>query len=198
MNIIFDIGGVVLNWSYEIFLSHNFSNENDKDAARKHIVNTPLWRELDKGTITHENAVRIGAEKSGLPESAVDKLLHTVPDVLQPINETIDIIKELKSKNHKLYVLSNMSENAANSIEKKYDFWKFFDDIMFSGRVKMVKPDDEIFHHIAELYNLEIENTVFIDDTEENVGIAKKLGFKTILFNSPEQCRDELEKMNCL
>jgi HAD superfamily hydrolase (TIGR01509 family) len=198
MNIIFDIGGVTLSWSSELYLSHNFSEQEHIDAAYNHILNTPLWANLDKGTISDEDAVKISSERSGLPEHKIFKMLETIPDVLQPINATIDIIKELKGKGHKLYVLSNMCSKAADAIEERYNFWDLFDGILFSSRVKMIKPDDEIFHHLADTYNLNIGNSVFIDDTKDNIITADKLGFKTILFKSPEQCRHELVNYSCL
>ena len=198
MNIIFDIGGVTLSWSNDLFLSHSFNDKKDYDTAYNYILNTPLWARLDKGTISHKEAIKISSEKSGLHESTVEKFIDSVPDVLQPIEATIDIIRELKGKGHKLYVLSNMGIEAAASIEEKYNFWEFFDGIMFSARVKMVKPDDEIFLHIAEKYDLNINNTIFIDDTEKNIKTASKLGFKTIHFDSSEQCREELKALQCL
>jgi HAD superfamily hydrolase (TIGR01509 family) len=198
MNIIFDIGGVTLSWSSELYLSHNFSNKEHLNAAYNHILNTPLWASLDKGTISYEDAIKISSEKSGLPEDTVEKLIDTIPDVLLPINATIDIIKELKGKDHKLYVLSNMGLKAADAIEEKYNFWDLFDGILFSSRIKMIKPDDEIFHHLADKYNLTINNSIFIDDTKENIIAADKLGFKTIHFESADQCRKELVNFKCL
>jgi len=198
MNIIFDLGGVTLSWSSDLFLSHNFNNKEQYDTAYNYILNTPLWAELDKGTVSHNDSVKIASKESGFSEKTVEKLINAIPDVLLPIDETLDIIKELKGKGHKLYVLSNMSLRAADEIEKKYNFWDLFDGIMFSSRVKMIKPDNEIFLHILEKYNLNVNDSVFIDDTEINVKAAQNLGFKTVHFKTPSQCEQELKKLNCL
>jgi epoxide hydrolase-like predicted phosphatase len=198
MNIIFDIGGVTLSWSNDLFLSHNFKDKNHYNAAYNHILNTPLWSKLDRGTISHEEIIKISTKRSGLPKSIVEKLIDSISNILQPIDETIDIIKELKGKGHKLYVLSNMGLKAADEIEEKYSFWDFFDGIMFSSRVKMVKPDADIFHYIVKKYNLNIKNTIFIDDTKSNIKTAEELGFKTIHFKSSETCKEELKKLHCL
>ena len=198
MNIIFDLGGVTLHWSSKLYLSHNFSDKEEYDLAYNHILNTPLWAELDKGTVSFEDAIKISSKKSKIPESKVRKMLKAIPDILLPIDETIEIIKELKSKGHKLYVLSNMSSHAADEIEKRYKFWNLFDGILYSSRIKMIKPDDEIFYYLTDKYNLIINNSIFIDDTKENIVTANKLGFKTIHFASSEQCRKELSIFNCL
>lgn len=91
-----------------------------------------------------------------------------------------------------------MSSKASDDIEKKYHFWDLFDGIMFSARVKMVKPDSEIFHKILDTYNLNPNETIFIDDIKENAEAARSIGITAIQFISPEQCRAELIKLNCI
>ncbi|MCF7790686.1 MAG: HAD family phosphatase [Victivallales bacterium] len=198
MNIIFDLGGVTFTWNQHLFLSHNFKDSNEYNTAAKCILNTSLWEKLDKGTASTEEIIKKGSEQSELPYKNVKKMVESIPEILQPISETIDIIKLLKSKGHKLFVLSNMGLDAAKKLEKKYHFWDLFDGITFSSRVNMIKPDTEIFMHVIEKYGLDIKNTVFIDDTYENILAATKLGIKVIHFDSAENCRKELTKLGCL
>ena len=198
MNVIFDIGGVVLSWSKDLFLAHNFENPEEYRDIFENIIGSEDWRHLDRGTMSTGELVEIISKRTGLSEPLLQKMMDSIPDVLNPIEKTLDIIRHLKAKGHKLYVLSNMGIDIAAELERRYQFWELFDGIIFSGRIKMVKPDDEIFLHILEKYSLNVKDTVFIDDTKENIAAAEKLGFKTIHFHSADQCEDELTALNCL
>lgn len=199
MTIIFDLGGVTLTWSFDVLLSSVFQDENDKKNVYMNAIKNPfVWKDFDRGITGVEETINRAVASTNLPHSKIKQLLDNIRLQLLPVPETLDIIKNLKGKGHKLYVLSNMPPHLANYLEKKYEFWNMFDGIMFSGRTKMAKPDAEIFYHLIEKFNIDIENAIFVDDLQPCIEVAKKIGFKTILFTSPKQCNHELEKYGCL
>jgi len=66
---------------------------------------------------------------------------------------------------------------------------------VISGQVKMIKPDAEIYLHLLNSFNLQAEETVFIDDRQDNIEAAEKLGIKGIRFTSPGQLKEELRNL---
>jgi HAD superfamily hydrolase (TIGR01509 family) len=78
-------------------------------------------------------------------------------------------------------------------LQSRYAHWDRFRGIVVSGEVGLVKPDPEIFHHLAQRYGLVPAETVFIDDHLPNIESARRLGFQTIHFADAAQCRRELD-----
>jgi FMN phosphatase YigB (HAD superfamily) len=94
--------------------------------------------------------------------------------------------------------LSNWSAETYPKIRPMYAFFEWFDDILLSGEVKLAKPDERIYTLFLERIGWQAEKCVFIDDSEANVVVARRLGFKAIHFESPEQLREALEQMGVL
>jgi putative hydrolase of the HAD superfamily len=124
--------------------------------------------------------------------------MQAVPPFLTPIDKSLQLIQELKNNNNKLYVLSNMHVASITHIEKEYSFWDLFDGKVISSRVHKVKPESDIYQHLLDRYRLNINETVFIDDTDINLRVAADLGIMTIKFDNPDQCKQELVNLGCL
>lgn len=77
---------------------------------------------------------------------------------------------------------------------KNYDVFKFFDSINISADLKVAKPDEKIYKIILEKYNILPCETLFIDDSKDNINSAKKLGINTYLFSTPEMLESYLLK----
>lgn len=198
MNIIFDLGGVVITWDPDAFVAEVFDEDEVRKTARRYILDHEDWIEMDRGTLTKEDAILRGTVRSGLPESEVSRLMHAVPNFLTPISESLNLVHELKENNNRLFVLSNLHPESIEYLENAYSFLDLFDGKVISCRIHKVKPDSEIFYHLMEVYQLDINDTVFIDDMDINCQAAKNLGIKSIKFENPVQCRKELKALGCL
>ncbi len=73
-----------------------------------------------------------------------------------------------------------------------------FDGIVISCRIQKVKPEIEIYEHLLTEYQLEATETIFIDDTSENLAAASSIGIQTIKFVDPPQCRQDLVDLKCI
>ena len=71
----------------------------------------------------------------------------------------------------------------------------WFDDIIISGKVGLVKPDPAIFRLLLDKIGRAAEECIFIDDSSANVAAAQRLGFAAIHFRSPEQLKQELRAL---
>jgi len=198
LNVIFDLGGVVFAWEPDKLIADAIENKDIHHIVRSKIINHHDWVDLDRGTLTEEEAIKRGSERTGLPESEIGRFMKALPPFLTPITKSVQLIQELKKHNNKLYVLSNMHLATITYLENEYSFWDLFDGKVVSCRIKKVKPEPAIYHYLLDNYQLNINDTVFIDDTVINLTAAADLGMMTIKFENPDQCKRELVKLGCL
>lgn len=198
MNIIFDLGGVVFDWSPKDLIDRVTDNEKEKELLLEHLLEHSDWIELDRGTITTEEVVQRTIKRSGLKQELIEDIFTNASNVLSLKSDTVKIIEDISGTEHKLYVLSNMHDQYARSLTADFNFWHHFDGIVFSCDVKMVKPERDIYHHILDKYNLTPENTIFIDDTMPNINTACDIGIDGLLFTDPAALKDELIKKGVL
>ena len=198
MNIVFDLGGVVFRWQPDRIIRHVFRNPGVQDLVRSEIFEHADWVELDRGTMTLDQAIDRGASRTGLARGKIEQLLNAVPLSLTPIEETIELIRALKASKNRLFVLSNMHAASISHLEKNHMIWDMFDGIVISSRIKRVKPETEIYEHLLSEFGLNAADTVFIDDLRENLAAASKIGIRTIRFVDAEQCRHDLANLGCI
>ena len=198
MNVVFDLGGVVFRWDPDRLLRRVFSDPRNRERARYGILGHDDWVALDRGTLGHAAAIERGVARTGLSPEAIGRLFGAVPESLTPIRGTLQLIRAVKQAGNRLYVLSNMQLPAISHLEQTHDIWGLFDGVVISSRIRMVKPDREIYEHLLSEYRLQAADTVFIDDMAENRRAAAKLGIRTIAFVDAQQCREDLVKLGCL
>jgi len=192
LNIVFDLGGVVFDWQPAALARRIYNNPETEALVLKEIIGTPDWIELDRGTLALDAAITRGAARTGLSEPEVAQLFDAVPASLAPIDATIDLLRDLRNTGHPLLVLSNMHLASADFLEANHDIWDLFDGVVFSCRIKQVKPEPGIYEYLLTRHELDPTETVFIDDMPENLEAASEFGIRTIQFVSPAQCKADL------
>jgi putative hydrolase of the HAD superfamily len=198
MNIIFDLGGVVVTWVPEKLVQNFTDDLKIQDILLSKLIRHPDWLELDRGSILLSEAVKRCAVRTGLSPEYITQFMESVPPYLIPKAETIELMDSLKKKGHRLFCLSNMHAASIKYLEKTYSFLNIFEGIVVSCRVNMVKPDPRIFKHLLSTYHFEPAQTVFIDDSAANIEAAENMGIKTILFKDAAQCLKTLESIGCI
>ncbi|WP_286908179.1 HAD family hydrolase [Clostridium sp. UBA1652] len=99
----------------------------------------------------------------------------------------------IRSAGYNLYVLSNFHLLAYENVTKRYPFFNYFHGGIISYKENLIKPDEEIYLRLIKRYNIIPEETIFIDDTLENVEAAKVFGINGIVFKNPNNLREELK-----
>ena len=146
-NIIFDFGNVIGKFKGDYILGKFASTPEDYNILADAIFKN--WVALDAGTIDYDqNAEDTIAE---LP----DRLKDTARDFFEnwfqyvdPLPETWEFIKELKTRGVPIYLLSNASTRFAERAPEDYPILKEFDGIVFSAPLKMAKPGHDIYYHL--------------------------------------------------
>lgn len=180
-NVIFDIGNVILTFSRDFLLKH-FYNGKDYDTLKEHLFKD--WEMLDEDKISlHEYYEKVKNSLSPKLYSYAKSVLDNWEYYMSYNVGIIDLIRELKSKGYKLYILSNMTRHF---IERDYKFpiLKEFDGIVYSAPIGLVKPDPKIYEYILNKYSLKAEQCLFIDDMKTNLAAAARFGIKTYHYQS--------------
>lgn len=197
-NILFDIGSVLVSFQPYDYICDVVNDKKTADKLYKAIFCTKEWQMLDEGTITEDEAFECFSKSCPEYREIIEKIKYDWYTILTPINGTVDIFHKLKKRGYKAYILSNYHDKAFDMIYNKYDFFKSFDGMVISSRVKLLKPDARIFRRLIDEYHINPEETVYIDDLQSNLDAAEKFGFVTVLFKSPEELDKQLKALNVL
>lgn len=177
-NIIFDLGNVIFENPDINTLQHFNQNIEECKILKEYIFGSPQWKMLDKGLINNDEAIEIIQKKVPKKYSHLIKtIMHEWYRFISINEDSVKIVKELKEKKYKIYVLSNMAIETYEYL-KKFDFFKLCDGIVISSYEKLVKPDKEIFVTLLQRYKIKAEECLFIDDddTNRNIDIANEIG----------------------
>ena len=197
--IIFDLGGVLIDWNPSYVFDKMFDDEEKKKHFFENIC-TSDWNEKQDAGRPLEEATQELVRKHPEWKEYIEAYYGRWTEMLGgPIHETVDILRELKEKGeYKIFALTNWSAELFPIALERYDFLHWFDGRVVSGEEKTRKPFPEFYELILNRFHLTAEETLFIDDNVRNAKAAEQFGIKTIIFNSPAQLRHELIEMAIL
>lgn len=181
-NIILDMGNVLLDYDPEVILDQVFDDKEEKDLIRRELFEGDEWIQGDLGYIANEQ--RYEGVSRRVPESLHEKLKACVEGwsiCMVPLEGAKEFCEYVKGCGYGIYVLSNASTDFYNYFPKYFDL-DFFDGIVISSEVHIVKPDVGIYQHLLEKYDLEAGECLFIDDRENNVEGARACGMQAYMF----------------
>ena len=194
-NIIFDFGAVLVDWNPH-HLFDSYFNDSQKCEYFLDVICPYSWN------------VTVDAGKE--IKTATDERIALYPDWEKEIRmyygEWIkmmggeihgmrEIITDLKSKGYGVYGLTNWSRETFPLISDDYPIFKLLDGYVVSGVERTMKPLPEIYNILLERYGLNASECVFIDDNPANIEGGEAVGIKGIIFESPEQLKEELAKV---
>ena len=198
MNLVFDLGGVVVRWDPDAIIAGVFSDPGIRARVKADVFSHADWLELDRGTLGREQAIARAAERSAVAAGEIKRLLHAVPPSLVVFPETVELLYRLKRKGYPLYCLSNMHFASIEYLEKTHTFWEVFNGAVISCRLQLCKPEAGIYEHLLRTYGLRAEETLFIDDVQKNLDAAAQLGIRTLRFQNAAQCERELRALDLI
>ncbi|WP_055668367.1 HAD family hydrolase [Desnuesiella massiliensis] len=191
-NIVFDVGNVLVSFNPLQYLESFKLDKDVKDHIMEAIFKSKEWIELDRGTLTEDEAVQMFCLSSEEHSEAIKAIMANWMSMLTPIEESISILKELKRREYKIYILSNYHEKSFKYINENNEFFSLIDGKVVSSEIKLLKPEKEIYEELINKYSLKAEECLFIDDTLTNIEAAKEIGIKGVWFKNPNELRKEL------
>jgi len=195
MNIVFDLGCVLIDWDANKVLNQRYPDGQHHELLKQAVFHHPDWQALDRGTLSEQDAINNFHTRTGLVHTELADLLQVVRESLTPLEASWAMLHELHQQGYPLYCLSNMPASTFSFLKSRYDCWHVFQGIVISGEIGMMKPERAIFEHLLNSYKLKPEHTVFIDDLEANVIGARQAGINAIQFTQVDECKQALEKI---
>ena len=196
-NIVFDIGDVILNFDFNRVVDKYTSDPQDKEFILNNILNTKDWQGftlIDKGYLTIDEAITIVLKNTNHKKDELITKVFKHYFLYSHFNEQVlDLIKMLKTR-YKIYLLSNINEYTFNFI-KDSGLFERVDGYILSFQVHQVKPEEEIYKNLIHKYNIKAYESLFIDDTQDNIKTAKNLGFEAIHV-LPNNYEDLINKLH--
>lgn len=198
-NIIFDFGGVVMDWDPRYFFKSYFNDDEKMEYFLENIAQSSWNIEQDRGRPLQEGTDILVAQHPEW-EKEIRAYYDNWPVMLRSdIPENVTVLRNLANTNYELFGLTNWSQKTFPYALENYDFFQLFDGkIVVSGDEKLIKPDPKIWHILLDRYQIQAEESVFIDDNSENIRVAGELGFKTVHVTNETKLDEELRKLGVL
>jgi len=193
-NVIFDLGRVLINFDPETYLKELGLNSDDRKIYLNDIFKGSEWLDLDRGVIDEEQAIETIVAKGRIKEREVRKVLDERIHFFTELSLNSPLVKKIKDKGYKLYILSNFPKIPFEILFKKYEFFRNFDGgvVSYEEGVNVIKPDSRIYDILLSKYNLLPEETVFIDDTLVNIEKAEEYGITGIHLPDHRELKEKL------
>ena len=195
-NIIFDLGGVLIEWDPNHLYKKLIPNQQEREWFLANIC-TMAWNEEQDGGRTIKEATDILLQQ--FPEHS--ELINAYYDRWEEMlnghyEETVMVFKSLKDSNlFKIYALTNWSAETFPRALELFDFLHWFDGRLVSGEENTRKPFKEIYELVLNRFDLKAEETIFIDDNLRNVKAANECGIHSLHFTSASQLREDLKNL---
>ena len=198
MNVVFDIGNVLVHWEPRALYRKIFATEAEVDWFITNVCNSAWNLEQDRGRsfaeAVREATARFPAHAEAI--AAYDRRWHET--VLGPIDGSVEILEDLHQRGTPLYAITNFNQDKFRETLERFGFLSAFRDIVVSGDERILKPDPAIYRLLLDRNGLAASSCVFIDDSEKNVLGAKSVGMKAIHFTTPDALRMELVALGLL
>jgi 2-haloacid dehalogenase len=198
MNVVFDIGNVLIHWDPRALYRKMFSSEDEVEWFLGHVCTADWNLEQDRGR-SFEDAIAEATSRHPGHAEAIAAYHHRWHEtVIGPIEGTVAILAELKAQGTPLYAITNWHQDKFRETRARFSFLDSFRDIVVSGDERLVKPDPAIYRLLLERNGLEASSCLFIDDSPKNVAGAEAVGMKAHHFTGPETLRAELMRAGLL
>ena len=195
-NIIFDFGGVVMDWDPRYFFKDHFNDDEKMEHFLKNIVTDEWNSEQDRGRSLAEGT-EIQVAKHPEWEKEIRAYYDNWTTMLKSdIPHNVEVLRKLEHSKYELFGLTNWSAETFPYALENYDFFKLFEDkIVVSGTEKLIKPDPTIWNVLLDRYQIKAEESVFIDDNFNNIKTAESLGFICVHIKKDTDLERELRDL---
>ena len=196
-NIIFDFGGVVVQFNPKDFLMDHFMNKRAEEIVYELtfgsqetyalVFGSQEWLDLDRGIISREQANQLMLENAARVNRVfeVQTVIDEWPTILRTKESTVHTMQKLKAAGYRLYYLTNIPADIMDELRQR-EWFSLFDGGVASCEVHLCKPEPAIYTTLMQTCNLAYDESIFIDDNKVNAQAAYNLGITGILYKNPK------------
>ena len=196
--VVFDLGNVLVRWNPRLLYEQLIPDSDELEQFFETVITHDWIREQDAGR-PFEDGIALLATQFPHYHSEIRAFWERWEEMVPgAIEGTVAILSELKERETPLYALTNWSHETFPIARPRFPFFEWFDGIVVSGEIGLIKPDARIYHHLLERFGLAAGDCVFIDDSAANVAGAEAVGITGLHFQSPEKLRRELDELRLL
>jgi putative hydrolase of the HAD superfamily len=156
--------------------------------------NPGLLRDFDTGKISPQEFYKKASHKLQVTTD-FESFFSAYNDVFEHKPDVVQILLKLKTK-YRLILLSNTDVMRFGFVKRKFPELFFFDDYVLSYKEGWMKPQAQIYQIALKRAKARAGECVFIDDREENIEAAAKMGIHTILFTPQTDLESALRQLN--
>jgi FMN phosphatase YigB (HAD superfamily) len=199
-NIIFDVGNVLFNYNPAQIIDNLIPNSAHKQFYLDNVFNSEHWQLMDRGDLSLSKLQEI-LQKEHNTSSQQQKDIATLVNNFTKhltLNEEMKELFNRMSSYYNVYILSNFQSSPFKQLLKDNPFLDKAKGIVVSADVMMKKPEVGIFHFLLSQYRIIPQQSLFIDDLEDNIKTAKKLLINTIHFKSYSQTMKQIQSLKLL
>ncbi len=181
-NIVFDMGNVLTVYNAREYIYGYVDNEEDFRWIKNHLCASVEWLQMDRGTITDEEAVASVCKR--IPPHLHDTVARIVREyrMVQPPNPPMEeLVKELSRKGYDLYLMSNTSHRFRIFCQYIQSI-AYMKGIWISCEHGLLKPEPAAYLDFFRTFSLKPEECFFIDDTPANIEAARILGMDGCVY----------------
>lgn len=194
--IIFDLGGVLIDWNPEYLYRKIFNNDESKMEWFLTEICPYSWNENQDAGKSWPLAIEEKVAEHPQYREWIEAYYYRWEEMLGgSLQGTIEILKKLiDSKKYQILALTNWSADTFPKALQHFEFLHWFDGIVVSGEENTRKPFHDIYQILFERYNVTPSEAIFIDDNTKNIEAGNELGLNCINFKSPADLAEELKK----
>ena len=192
-NIVFDLGNVLLKYDPKSYLeSLGYDAETVSDLM-KLIFHGIEWRLADQGLLSNDQLIEIYLLKAPQYSFEINYVMENWYRHMVLLEESKDFFLAILDKGFNVYILSNYPEYKFMDMWERTPVLSKAHGSVISYQIKLTKPSKEIYTHLLEKYDLNPDETLFLDDLQENINGAKKAGIHGIRFRNVAQVKHDLK-----
>lgn len=190
--VIFDLGGVLVDWSPYYLLRDYFASDGEVAEFLKRIDHDRWNHRHDQGRSLKEGVNEL-IEKFPEYREALSAYHDRWPAMLKgTFTGTENLLYKMNDHGVELYALTNWCHETFHFAKERFQFLDCFDDIVVSGVEGVAKPDASIYEILLDRNHLQASQCLFIDDKLENIETGRSLGLRCVHYQNTEQLRSEL------
>ena len=192
-SVIFDVGGVLLDWDPRHLYRKIFARDVDGMEEFLTTICRPEWNaRMDAGLPFSEGVAQL-VRQHPAKATLIESYWKRWPEMLLgPIPGMGELVQELLAIETPLYGITNWSAEMFPYARESFPLLDAFEGIVVSGEVGLTKPDPAVFRLLLGRFNLEPTNCILVDDHLPNVQAAEALGLSTVLFRDAADLHKEL------
>ena len=194
--VIFDLGGVVIDWDPKLLYRKIFDGDNAKMEMFLSEICHQEWNEKQDAGRSLAEATRERVALHPEWEREIRAFYgRWIEMVGGPVPGTAEIMRELAARGVRLFALSNWSAETFPLVRGRFPELDLFEKVFLSGAHKIAKPDERFYRIALEGIGLPVESLLFIDDSKRNIAAAERRGLNTITFTDAAALRAALHAM---